>query len=577
MQGNNAKLKTSLPLLIALALAGCGGGDDSSTPNPAPAATTLSGTAAAGAPISGTVTVRDSDTNTPDKIVDIKADGSFNVDVSGLKAPFMLQAAGTVGDRSYTIYSAATAAGTVNVTPLTDLVVANAAGGAASTAFEAADFSKLTDANLDAAENILKTRLAPVLQATGSANTDLMNGAFAANHTGIDAALDLLDVSVSGNTATITVKGVNATMLDDLSTTSDKQSVSTSADAVTAVKSDNEAIVKLIEDASAKFAAATDANDASLRALFNANSFLSMGEKLDGFLGMLFTHRAETGEAISFDNVSVQKYVTETGTPPRAWVSFLLMQSGGQDSNFGLWVEKGADGTWRIIGDQMISDIVVQAMAVSSWFPPSNGTLSSNGVRSGINFFIGMDSPAAIAKGLDHATVQGAGVDVTLTKSSTSNHLGLNGTGDNVVDLTDAAIDTLSDNTGYTITLYDGTSNVIDSYTLNLPKVPVKASTLDARTSFPMLTDNAIKNFDYNSYGTFTMDWTMPYNLKANDIGMFIADANGNNYSSGDIGLNANATSKEFKTNLTGIAMSGYMYLDARDVYGRKYSMYIGL
>ena len=118
-----------------------------------------------------------------------------------------------------------------------------------------------------------------------------------------------MKVDESTKTATITVKGDGATISDGLSMTSDKQAVSATAGAVATFKAENDAILKLIEDASAKFATATDANDASLRALFEANSFLSLGENLDGFLRCC----SSTGQK----NVSVEKFVTQAGKQPR--------------------------------------------------------------------------------------------------------------------------------------------------------------------------------------------------------------------------------------------------------------------
>ena len=74
--------------LLGLVLSGCGGGSDSTTlvDTPAPTVSTLSGTAAAGAPIIGQVTVKDS--STPVKTVSavIEADGNYSVDVTGMTA-----------------------------------------------------------------------------------------------------------------------------------------------------------------------------------------------------------------------------------------------------------------------------------------------------------------------------------------------------------------------------------------------------------------------------------------------------------------------------------------------------------
>ncbi len=80
------------PVVFAcsLAIAGCGGGssdpvDTGDSGNTGNVSTTLSGTAAAGAAIVGTVTVKGAMGNTNSAL--IEADGTYNVDVTGLTAP----------------------------------------------------------------------------------------------------------------------------------------------------------------------------------------------------------------------------------------------------------------------------------------------------------------------------------------------------------------------------------------------------------------------------------------------------------------------------------------------------------
>jgi uncharacterized phage protein gp47/JayE len=123
----------------------------------------------AGAPIAGMVSVKDSLGAV--RTAAIAADGTYSLDVSGMTAPFMLRAEGTVGGRSYVLHSAAVAAdvgGRVNVTPLTDLIVANVAGQIASDLCnDPTQFSGLTPEALTQAETNLRTRLVPVLTELG--------------------------------------------------------------------------------------------------------------------------------------------------------------------------------------------------------------------------------------------------------------------------------------------------------------------------------------------------------------------------------------------------------------------------
>ena len=82
-----------------LLLAACGGGGSDDTAVDTASSTELRGTAAAGAPIIGTVTVKGSLGETRSAL--IEANGDYNVDVTGLTAPYRLRAQGTVGGRTY--------------------------------------------------------------------------------------------------------------------------------------------------------------------------------------------------------------------------------------------------------------------------------------------------------------------------------------------------------------------------------------------------------------------------------------------------------------------------------------------
>src|SRR5665647_3536297 len=84
---------------------------------PAPVASTiLSRTVAGGAAVVGTVLVTDS--KGASKGATIEANGHYSIDVSGMTGPFVLKAAGTVGNTTVTYYSAATTADPVSYTHL---------------------------------------------------------------------------------------------------------------------------------------------------------------------------------------------------------------------------------------------------------------------------------------------------------------------------------------------------------------------------------------------------------------------------------------------------------------------------
>lgn len=114
--------------MVFMVMGGCGGGGGSESGSGA--ANTVSGVAAAGSPLVGTVSLKDS--SAPAKVsspVTIGADGAFAMNVDGMKPPFILKAQGAVGSTNYTLYSFAPGAGIANINPFAHLAVSLASGG----------------------------------------------------------------------------------------------------------------------------------------------------------------------------------------------------------------------------------------------------------------------------------------------------------------------------------------------------------------------------------------------------------------------------------------------------------------
>jgi hypothetical protein len=124
------KYWTFIPIVsLTILLTGCLGDEDS-----APAAATLAGTAATGAPIvGGVVTVKCATGNATDPATD--NDGAWQVPLAGLTLPCAVEVSGGNLPVGQTLASVALQAGTVNITPLTDLIVANLAGQSPATWF----------------------------------------------------------------------------------------------------------------------------------------------------------------------------------------------------------------------------------------------------------------------------------------------------------------------------------------------------------------------------------------------------------------------------------------------------------
>ena len=216
---------------VVLAITACGGGSDKADPivEPPvpPAIRSLTGTAATGAPVAGSVVVIDATGKISTAVATNAATGAFTVDVAGLTAPFLLQVVGTAGGKQVFLSSVATAAGqTVNLTPLTDLVVSAAAGVAGggslvdacapsgSTA-PAACVAALKDATTGSRLSTAVSDVAKLVKDLNTAGTDVLNGAFTANGTGFDALLDkiLVTPASSGSpVATVTLIASNTSL-----------------------------------------------------------------------------------------------------------------------------------------------------------------------------------------------------------------------------------------------------------------------------------------------------------------------------------------------------------------------------
>ncbi len=186
--------------LFVVVLVGCSG--SGSAPSPG----FVSGVAAAGAPISGNAYLKDSANHTIGP-VPIGADGSFSFDVTGLIPPFYLLADGQVGSTHFLLYSVTTAAsGIANINPLTNVIVAAAAGGtdpAIVYGDPAAHF--ITKANLDNAITALQTMLGPLLAEYVAGDVNPISDLFTANHTKLDALFDVVAITVDSSGSDVLV------------------------------------------------------------------------------------------------------------------------------------------------------------------------------------------------------------------------------------------------------------------------------------------------------------------------------------------------------------------------------------
>jgi hypothetical protein len=200
---------TVLALFVFAILGGCGGGGGSNVSPPA----TISGVAASGAPLTGTVYLKDSSTP-PNVLTDVlDSTGSFTFPVDGLKPPFLLKA----GAAGHELCSFATGAGTANINPISHLALSNAAGVADPTTLyntgTAADLQRVS-ANLSRSVAEIIAALQPLLTRYGVI-ADPISGHYEANHLELDGILDQVNFSMStSGVITITNRATGLTVFN---------------------------------------------------------------------------------------------------------------------------------------------------------------------------------------------------------------------------------------------------------------------------------------------------------------------------------------------------------------------------
>lgn len=293
-------LAVLLPIFI---ITGCGGGGGKAgTSSQPPTTQTISGVAAAGWPLTGTVTIKDSRGVTSSTTSDVT--GVYSINVTGMTAPFVLMASGSIAGVSTQLYSGATQAdigGNINITPLTDLIISNVAGEIAATYYSTGNFSNLTAANLNTQDVKLQDLLQPILSGAGITSTsiDLLRTLFfETNNTGLDAVIDLL--TVTDNSATNSATITNVTNQQTITVVFATQTYSSNANfttpatttQTTASITDITAIISNLNNFFNILSASlannqTLSTNSALLSLFDSGAFLNNGQNLTAFLTAL--------------------------------------------------------------------------------------------------------------------------------------------------------------------------------------------------------------------------------------------------------------------------------------------------
>jgi hypothetical protein len=594
---------------LALALSACGGGGGgagfpiaggtgpAAGGDAAPATATFSGTAAAGLPLVGSVTVKDAKGAT--KTVPLSADGAYTVDVTGMTGPFVFRAEGTVSGQRYAIHSAATAAdanGTINITPLTDLVVANIAGQLAEKYFDNGNFA-LTQTELDAEVAGLKAKLMPVLLAMGvDAGIDLLRSSFTPLSSALDKALDVLRVSVdpATNVATITNIVTQQQITDDLAIKAaaetatvpmDGSGMATAADDLTLIR-------KMLSDFTSKFANGSPAPAELLPLLTStdpvtgAYNFLFFDQNATQFANEEVTDVNLVGG--SFTEVVFRKInyaISADNQSPRAFVEFTHKDRNGvafsRQSNVQL--VKGTDGTWRMRGDGRVLDTATHVRAVKD---SSSGCVSTGYEfsiedtetgNSGNIAAVVVTGPGLPAAGVRHVRPASGGYWPIAGGNSGNAYVMASNCSNGVVSagLSDSEIAAIPDNAEYKLTALDANDQVAQRGGFDIvykDRVPRRPLTLAeaAAAAFPVVSTST----PLNAYagGALTVSATglnpafatsLRLGLTGNPFGTESTDA--------DLAPNADGTaSKTLTLSVAGTVLGKDVSATTMDAYWRE-------
>jgi hypothetical protein len=378
-----------LSIVTSVLVAGCGGGGSGGAPaddpGPTPVSGTVSGTAAMGAPIAGAlVTLKDSANRAVTATT--AASGGFTVDTSGLTPPFLLQLPLPGGQRLFSVSTDASRTATINITPLTDVVVRSwygVQGRVADDAFaDPAGVPPPAPAQVRSIAQVLASSLQLPIDASGAPiadPVDLIAKPFAANGTGIDRLLDNTRVTVRNGGADLVLAAGSATQTTAVNYTPSTGGMTVASTTVNGTRTSSTqssdiipvqaAQLAALEQIAARLnaaAATINAKGASLAVadlepFFDA-SLLDEGRNRSQML-------AETVQDLRLGvtvSMAVERLRLLDLAAGKALVSVRMTVSfNGQTESErdDFEVVRGADGQWRISGDGRVAQVSLQAEA----------------------------------------------------------------------------------------------------------------------------------------------------------------------------------------------------------------------
>ena len=339
------------------------------------AGTTVSGTAATGAAVAN-AQISLKDANGIEKIATTDANGNYSIDITGLTSPFLIKLDLPAGGALFSTGGT----GTVNVTPLTDVVVASYYSAKGTTA--TADFNNPTQipsaSEIDSLSSALRDAIGTWLadQGLDASGFDLFTTTFTANGNGFDAVLDgttvtggttiTITIGAKTQTTTITTNGAGGGSVTLTNTVTQGGSTSQSTTTVnlptnataqqTATNGVNTMLTNLLTAVNNKGTGNVLVSD--LLPFFDAaykNGGFTTNFDASGIIEDNFSNSAVTVAYIQIH--SVDAFNDGSGTMTARWQ--MKFTEGGVNTTVVIkdavltYFKRQGDGTWKLFGDQL--------------------------------------------------------------------------------------------------------------------------------------------------------------------------------------------------------------------------------
>ena len=582
----------SVLLIAMICMVGCSSDSSSSTP-------TVSGVAAAGAPLNGIVYIKGAGGNTASTFIGAAGTYSFTpAELATLTTPYIVYAEGVASGQVTKIYSAGFNLGRINITPLTDFIIRTALAGDPDAAYTGWNASSMTLVDLTAAETAIQAQIQPILNASGNPGAvNLLTISFNATGSGLDAVLDVVDISFSGNVATVTNVVTGTSYTDDVTDPADSPTpgFDASEESGTQTAMDDAADIQEVMQVLVDLYATSKPSGTVINTTWAphmATEFLGWGQS---------------------KTTQLNGWINDNEGPPVGMslaLSIVSEMSGGELAvhsytrgywaryNYSTEYEAGSfvsgmvyDGTeWLWYGDQRWIDIHIEAVAHMDIDETGTATYST-----GITLDLQDSDNYAGANSVQSALIVGQGLPtaapggVVMQKSGSNFNIFGSGGSHYIMDDTQIG-NILSDNTTYTIYLFDVSAatvdgdadpvtnlsgNIVATYTDTLTKKPILNTALDP-ASFPVVTaPTGHTEADANILGTLPVTWTNTASAFVRSISLSWSNG-GTGYQVENRSFQMGATSASIDSSAEAQGPdnnAASLNLYGSDIYGRRYDV----